>query len=403
MRFSYTAIGADGKEYQATAEAADRFVLYKDLHSQGIAVVSAHEEGSKGAAKRFLSISLGGVKATEKIMFVKNLSAMLKAGLPLARAITVLERQMTSREWKKIFTSIQDNLAKGVSLSQSMAAFPKAFSALVVSMVAAGEESGSLAQSLSIVGEELEKSYELKRKVRGALLYPAIIITLMLAIGALMFVYVLPKLTATFKDFNVELPLTTRLIIASSDYFQAHWLMIILAVVAIVVAFIVFFRSSVGKRFFDKLVLKFPVIGKIAIEVNCARATRTLSSLLSSGVDAVAAIKIASDVVQNVHYKSMLSGVSVDIQKGSTLESLFSNRPDLYPPFVGEMIGVGEETGTLSKSLLEVAVFYENEVTEKTKDLSTVIEPLLMIVIGVGVGFFALAMVSPIYSLSEKI
>jgi type IV pilus assembly protein PilC len=261
-------------------------------------------------------------------------------------------------------------------------------------MVAAGEESGSLSQSLAIVGEELEKSYELRRKIRGALMYPSIILGVMLAIGVLMFMFVLPKLTATFKDFNVELPVTTRAI---------NWLVVLIGVMALVAAFLAFARSAVGHRVIDRLVLKLPLTGLIAIEINCARAARTLSSLLSSGVDAVAALKITGDVVQNVHYKKMLLDTAESIQKGASLESLFSAREDLYPSFVSEMIGVGEETGTLSKSLLEVASFYEGEVSDKTKDMSTVIEPVLMVAIGVGVGFFALAMISPIYSLSDKI
>jgi type II secretory pathway component PulF len=149
--------------------------------------------------------------------------------------------------------------------------------------------------------------------------------------------------------------------------------------------------------------LRIPIIGNIIQEINSARTTRTLSSLLSSGVEVVTAVKITSGVVQNVHYREMLLDAAEKIQKGSPLESLFSPRNDLYPPFVGEMIGVGEETGTLSKNLLEVAIFYENEVSQKTKDMSTVIEPFLMVFIGVGVGFFALAMISPIYSLSNNL
>jgi type IV pilus assembly protein PilC len=174
-------------------------------------------------------------------------------------------------------------------------------------------------------------------------------------------------------------------------------------VIVLIVALYSFSRSAFGKRFIDRLILKLPIIGKIAIEANSARTARTLSSLISSGVEIVSAFVITSGVLQNVHYSAMLKSISEKIQKGATLESLFEPHTDLYPTFVAEMIGVGEETGTLSKSLLEVAHFYESEVEEKTKDMSTIIEPVLMVFIGLGVGFFALAMISPIYSLSNNI
>ncbi len=403
MLFTYKAVKAGGGEYEATMEAADKFALYKEVHAKGDAVVSVHEKTAAGKLAKAFSISIGGFKASDRIMFAKNLAAMLRAGLPLTRALSVLERQIASKQWKKVFASISDNLAKGVSLSASLGQYPKVFSQLFVSMVAAGEESGNLAGSLLIVGEELEKSYELKKKVRGAMMYPLIVLCLMLAIAVLMFIYVLPKLTSTFKDFHAELPLSTRLIIGASDFFQAHILGIFGAAAAIAVLIALFVRSKAGKSAIDKAILKMPVVGLISQEINSARTARTLSSLLSSGVAMISALKITSDVVQNVHYKKMLEETAEQVQKGASLQSAFSPRTDLYPSFVGEMTGVGEETGTLTKSLLEVATFYESEVDQKTKDMSTIVEPLLMIIIGLGVGFFALAMISPIYSLSNSI
>ncbi|MEN9621806.1 MAG: hypothetical protein RLZZ67_240 [Candidatus Parcubacteria bacterium] len=403
MFFVYKSVKKDGTRSSGTIEANDKFAVYKKLHEEGNTVLSVTEEGKKGAVKNFLNFSFGGAKMADRIMFAKNLSAMLKAGLPLARALTVLERQMTGKSWKPILTSLSESLSKGTSFSAALAVFPKTFSSLFVSMVAAGEESGSLSQSLSIVGEQLEKSYNLQKKVRGAMMYPGIILSVMIIIGIMMLVFVIPKLTATFKEFNTELPFATQIVIWVSDFFAAHYIVVVLALLTTVISTYVFSKTPTGKRFIGRLVLKLPIIGNIAKEVNSARMSRTFSSLLSSGVEVVTAIKITADVVQNVHYKEMLKTTAEDIQKGSTLQSLFMPRSDLYPSFVSEMIGVGEETGTLSKTLFEVAIFYENEVDQKTKDMSTIIEPFLMVFIGVGVGFFALAMISPIYSLSDKI
>jgi type IV pilus assembly protein PilC len=405
MLFSYKAVKADGSEYEATAEAVDKFALFRDLHAKGETVVSAHEKGGSKRSAGFFSMSLGsrGTKMANRIMFARNLSAMLKAGLPLARALLVLERQMTSKAWKPIFSSLQDDLSKGTALSVALSKFPKTFAPVFVSMVAAGQESGSLAESLSIVGNQLERAHQLSKKIKGAMMYPGIILTVMFAIGIMMFIFVLPKLTDTFKQFNVELPLATRMIIGSSDFVSANMPLLGVSLLVIIASLFAITRSAGGRSMIDRVILRLPVIGTIAREVNSARTARTLSSLLSSGVDVVASIKITADVVQNVRYKKMLARTAEDIQKGSTMQSLFMPRTDLYPSFVGEMIGVGEETGTLSKALLEVATFYEGEVEQKTKDMSTIIEPVLMVVIGVGVGFFALAMIAPIYSLTSTI
>jgi type IV pilus assembly protein PilC len=403
MLFSYKAVRKDGTHYEGTLEAADKFALYRDLHAKGDTVLTVKEKTKGGGLKKLLSFSFGGAKMVDRIMFAKNLAAMLKAGLPLVRALSVMERQMNGKTWKPIFKTLNDNLAKGLTLSQSLAVFPKTFSPLFVSMVAAGEESGSLSQSLLIVGEQLEKSYLLQKKIKGAMMYPAIILCVMLGIAVMMLVYVIPKLTATFKEFNTELPFATRLVIGASDFFAKYYLVIIIAVAAIIAGFYTFSKTALGKHVIGWLILRIPVIGLIAKEVNSARTARTLSSLLSSGVEVVSSIKITAGVVQNVHYKDMLAKTAEEIQKGATLQSLFEPRLDIYPAFVSEMIGVGEETGTLSKTLLEVALFYEGEVDQKTKDMSTIIEPFLMVFIGVGVGFFALAMISPIYSLSNNI
>ncbi len=407
MLFAYKAVKKDGTHYEGTMEAADKFAVYRETHTRGDVVLEVKEKGTKGALKNtlksLLSVSFGGAKMVDRIMFAKNLSAMLHAGLPLSRALSVLERQMAGGTWTPILKKISDNLSRGESLSASLSSFPKTFSPLFVSMVGAGEESGSLTESLAVVGEELEKSYEFHKKVRGAMMYPAIILCVMIAIAILMLVYVIPRLTLTFKEFNTELPLSTRAIIETSDFFARYYGFIIFGILAIVAAIYAFSKTIMGKHILGRIALGFPIIGTIVEEINSARTARTLASLLSAGVPVVTAVKITAGVVQNIHYRDMLSKTADEIQRGASLESLFAPRTELYPPFVGEMIGVGEETGTLSKTLLEVALFYENEVGQKTKDMSTVIEPLLMVLIGIGVGFFALAMISPIYSLTNTI
>jgi type IV pilus assembly protein PilC len=391
----------NGTEYSTKVEAEDKLSLYKDLQSKGETVLSV-DEVRKGSLD--LSFSFGkGIKTEDKILFAKNLAAMITAGLPLARALTVISRQSKSKNFKNILSSIGDDLNKGTPFSQSLKSHPEAFPPLMVAMVGAGEESGNMAGSLKIVGEQMEKNHLLAKKIKGAMMYPAVIMVAMSAVALLMIIFILPKLTETFKGFNADLPALTKAIIFVSDFVQAHLILVLVSIAAFVALIIVLIKSARGKRIIDTVSIRMPIIGTMVKEVNSARVARTLSSLISSGVDIVGALAIASDVVQNHYYKEMVRELSEKVEKGVELAPIFIGREDIYPVFVGEMIGVGEETGTLSNVLLEVAVYYEAEVDQKTKDLSSIIEPFLMLFIGVAVGFFAVAMISPIYSLSDKI
>ena len=234
-------------------------------------------------------------------------------------------------------------------------------------------------------------------------MYPSIVVTVMVIIGILMMIFVLPAITGIFKQMGNELPATTRALIATSDFLVANTIAALVGIVAFVVGVGYALKSKGGKVFTSWTVTRLPVIGTMAKETNAARTARTLSSLLNSGVDVIQALTITEEVVQNVFYKKIIKNAAERVEKGTPLSEVFIERSDLYPILVGEMILVGEETGSIAKMLGELAEFYETEVERKTKDLSTIIEPLLMVVIGAGVGFFALALIAPIYSISEGI
>jgi type IV pilus assembly protein PilC len=284
-----------------------------------------------------------------------------------------------------------------------MRKYPEVFSVLFVSMVRAGEESGNLSFALQNVGLQMDKSYQLTKKIRGALMYPAVIFSLMIVIGVLMMVYMVPTLTATFVGLGIKLPLSTRIIIAISDFLKSYLLFVIVGAVIFAFLSMVAFRTKRGQRMFDWVILHVPIISEIVKQINSARTARTLSSLLSSGVDVVVAIGVTKDVIQNSYYKEVLEKIQTTIQKGEQISTIFSANSHLYPLFVGEMVAVGEETGKTGEMLLSVALFYEDEVDQKTKDMSSIIEPLLMIFIGAAVGFFALSMLGPTYSLADAI
>jgi type IV pilus assembly protein PilC len=245
--------------------------------------------------------------------------------------------------------------------------------------------------------------YTLKKKIRGALIYPAIIVVAIIGIGSLMMVYVVPTLAQTFKEMNAQLPLSTQIVVAISDFLVAHTFVAFGAGVALLTFLVGALRTASGKRAADFIFLHTPLSGGMVREVNAARTARTLSSLLSSGVDVLASLEITGQVVQNSYFREVISEAGLGVGKGEPLSAAFARRGDLYPAFVGEMMAVGEETGALSEMLKRLASYYEDEVDRKTKDMSTIIEPFLMIIIGSAVGFFAVSMITPIYSLSQNI
>lgn len=403
-RFHYTAEKAGGEIYSGIADVHDRFELYSIVRREGGKIVAFNEEDDGGLFSiRRLNAVFTSIKEYDKILLARNLGAMLNAGLPLSRALSVMERQTKNPRLSSTITQISSDVRRGASLHEALAKFPRTFSDLFVAMVRAGEEGGSLPDSLVVVSEQMERIYSLKKKIRGALIYPAIIVIAIIGIGSLMMIYVVPTLAQTFKEMNAELPTSTKFVIALSDFLVGNTFIALAGGILLLVAFIGALRTSAGKRIADLVFLHTPLIGRIVREVNAARTARTLSSLLSSGVGVLASLEITAQVVQNSFFREILKDASLGVNKGESLSVTFARRSDLYPAFVGEMMAVGEETGALSEMLKRLASYYEDEVDRKTKDMSTIIEPFLMVVIGGAVGFFAVSMIAPIYSLSQNL
>jgi type IV pilus assembly protein PilC len=350
-----------------------------------------------------INAKLSRVKSDELVMVTRNLGSMITAGLTVSRALSVIERQTKNPKLKLVVTSMVARINKGDGFGESLKDFPKVFNDLYVAMVRAGEEGGNLAESLQTLAIQMDRTNTLKKKIKGAMIYPSIVIVVMVVIGILMMIFVLPQITDVFKSMDTELPATTQFLMASSDFLVNNTLLALAAMVIVIGGFIYSLGTTWGKIATSWIIPKLPVIGNLAKETNAARTARTLSSLLNSGVDVLQSIEITQQVVQNVFYKKILAEAAVRVEKGTPLSEVFIERTDLYPILVGEMILVGEETGQIAGMLAELADFYENEVERKTKDLSTIIEPLLMVAIGAGVGFFALALIAPIYSIGDAI
>ncbi|HWU24464.1 MAG TPA: type II secretion system F family protein [Candidatus Paceibacterota bacterium] len=404
MKFRVTVKTPEGSEETNTLEAENRFEVYSLVEKNGGQIVGLEEVSSGLALPKWLNIKFGsGVKTDEKITFTKNLSAMLGAGLTLSRALSVIERQSKNKYLKEIIEKLQANVKGGMGFHESLAEFPNVFSKLFVAMTKAGEESGKMSETLAVVAKQMDTSNTLTKKVKGAMIYPCIILFAILVIGILMLMFVVPTLSATFKSLGVDLPLSTRIIVAASDFMAHNAIIVVIALAAVIAGLFFAIRSKQGSAALLFVGRHLPVVGDLVRETFSARAARTLSSLLSSGVEMLTAIGIASEVVGENVFGKVLAEAEEQVRKGEPLSTAFSAHEDLYPVFVSEMILVGEETGKVADMLGQVAEYFERDVEERTKDLSTIIEPILMLFIGVFVGIFAISMIAPIYSLSGKI
>ncbi|MFT5179789.1 MAG: type IV pilus assembly protein PilC [Candidatus Paceibacteria bacterium] len=404
MKFNYKASNSEGNIVDGESEAKDKFDLSNILRDQNLNLLTA-EEFEKKTLKKFIKqlSMLGTVSTQEKIIFARNLGSMLEAGLPLSRALLTLSRQSKNKKFKKVIESINDNIKKGNSLADSLGKYPKVFPSIFVAMVEAGEQSGNLIESLEVVSTQMDKTNELKKKIIGALIYPGVIMSAMLVIGVFMLIFIVPTLSGTFKELDVDLPSSTQFIISFSEAFKNHYMLFVAVFLGLISLFVFAFNSKKGRRVIDFTLLHLPLITPLVRQTNSARTARTLSSLLKSGVSYVKALEITKKVVQNSYFKGVIDKALEQVAIGQPVSKVFEENEKLYPIFVSEMIAVGEETGELSDMLLRVASYYEEEVDRKTKNMSTIVEPFLMIVVGAGVGFFAVSMISPMYQLVDNI
>jgi len=392
-----------GEIIEGVREAPDRLTLSRDIRAENLTLFFAEGLSRPEARKKWWSFLANRVGLKEKIVFAGNLSSMITAGLSLSRALEVLERQTKQKYFKNIVYQILQKVNMGESFSNALNAWPEIFPPVFSAMVAAGEESGNLPQSLAIIKDQMNKTYELRRKIVGAMIYPAIIVLAIIVIAILMLIFMVPQLAATFRDLNVQLPLSTRLIIGISDWLANHYLLFSALVIALIGLSMVWLRSVNGQRTIDRLAIRMPIFGDLIKQYNSAVIMRTLSSLISAGVKMTDSITITEKVVQNTLYKPFITRAATEIQKGLVLSVLFETEPKLFPVLVPELTAVEEETGNLPNLLAQGAAFYEGEVDQVTKNLSTIIEPFLMIVIGIAVGFFVVSMIGPMYSLSSAI
>lgn len=398
--FIYTAAERSGKTVKGEREAKDEKELTQTLRAEGLLVLEAKEKG-----KELFKLDLGNflrllkpVSIVDKMFFARNLSVMISAGLSFTRALEALNQESTNPKLKKIIADINASVSKGKSFADSLREHQQIFGDLFINMVEVGDASGKLALILQLLANQMKKDHTLRKRVRGALIYPAMILSVLIIIGILMMIYVVPTFTQTIKELGGELPLSTRIIIGFSDFFLNNKTFLIVGFLAIILIVTLIARTRQFKEFFSRLILKFPIFGPLAKKVNTARFCRSLFYLITAGVSIIRSLEITSSVLGNSVYRKAVHEASAEIQIGKPLNKILAAYPNIFQPLVIQMISVGEETGKVASMLLRLALFFEEDISATTKNLSTIIEPLLMVIIGVIVAVFILSMLQPIYS-----
>jgi len=396
-QYTYIAKSLSGQTKKGKMPAKDLKDLAHILRSQGYILISADVQKEKKL--RFSLPLLKTVPLAQKLMFTRNLEVMVEAGVALPKAIHTLSRQTKNKYFKKVLRQIEDEIIKGESFSAAIKKHPKIFPELYYSMIHVGEKTGSLSESLKVLAFHLERSHRLRSKVRGALMYPTVVVSAMILIGAIMLIKVVPQLSAAFESLEIELPKITQLVIDTGNILAENWYIVFLVLFGLPVLLIVLMKKRTTRRVIDRLLLKLPLLSSLVKKINTAYVARTLSSLIHGGVSIVEALEITSNSVSNDLFRKTLLTAKEEVKKGKKLSEVLERFPEIYPPVFIQMIQVGEETGQTSEILTKLADFLEEEVTNTTQNLSSIIEPILLLLIGGVIAVFAISMIKPIYSM----
>lgn len=398
--FNYSGVNKAGKRVQGKIEASTEGDLRVMLRAQGIRPTEIRK-GSAGIRKelKLFAPRAGYVPVKQLVTLTKQLQVLLSSGVPIVQAIEVLADQASGKGIRDVLVSVKDKVSAGAYLNEAIGAYPNAFPRLYVALVKAGEISGSLDQMLKRVGRYLEDTERLRRIIKSALVYPIIVISVGVGVMALMLVYVIPKFADLLRGTGQELPLPTQLVMNLSDFFVKNFFFLIVGLGIGIALFIRYVRTPEGKAFFDQALFKFPLFGELMQKAGTARFSRTMQTLLASGVNLLDAIDICKATIDNRVLEGAVGKIRTDIEAGKALGASI-DRLSVFPKMAVQMISVGETTGNLDKMLEKVADFYETEVEAVVQNLTKMIEPLLLVGLGGMVGGLLIAMYLPIFKMA---
>ena len=395
MKFSYKAQNPSGQIQKGSIEAINRRSAIEFLLKSGLKVLEVNAVKENELITSLKKI-WRGVKAQDFVLFSRQLSVLVDSKVPLLTALHSIETQVQNTFFAAKIRLIIHDIDGGSSFSDALAKHPDVFSSLYVNMVKAGESSGTLQKVLNDLADNIEKNYELTSRLKSAMYYPAFILVSMFVIGFIVMTSVLPKLLSVLKDFGGELPLQTRILMAVSSFFVSYWWVVLTIVISLAVLLFYYLKTDSGKADFDIILLKIPVLKKILNDIYIARFSENLSTLIQSGLPITTALLITADIVGNEVYRGVIQKAANEVKRGESIGSVFS-RYEIIPPIVVQMIQVGESTGKIDFTLSKITGFYTREADVLVKNFTSLIEPIIMVILAIGVGILVSAVMLPIY------
>ena len=397
MKFSYKAV-REGKIVNSSIEADDEQTVAEYLKSKREMVVSITP--AAGHISPSIKSLFNKVNFSNLVDFTRQLSIMLKAGLSISDSLSILKDQAPNEAMLKLLTQVDEDVKEGNSFSSSLKRFPDTFSRLYIALVRAGEASGKLDEIMARLADTLERQRQFQSKTKSALIYPAFIVAAMIIVMFIMLTFVVPQLLGLYDSFDVELPATTRFLIMISNFMQLFWIPIILMVVGLLWFARRLLKTTAGKKRFDILLLRIPLINRVIKVSALVNSTRTLSVLVTAGVPILQSLDIIVETTSNILYQEAFQTIRSKVEKGSTLGRAL-DEVAIFPPIFVQMTGVGEKTGHLDETLGHLASYFESEAELAVKAVTIMIEPMILVFLGFGVGFVVISVVTPIFTLSQ--
>lgn len=399
--YKFAARDISGKKFEGEVEAFDEKTLVLTLQKEGLVPVQIKKRESLTIPFIKALPKVGGTSANEVVNFTRQLSTMIASGLPLADALIILEKQTKSQEFAKILGGVVADIEGGLSLSGALSKHAKVFDVIYIKLVEAGETGGVLDKILNKLAETLEKDREFKSKTKGAFIYPAIVVMVMIIVISVMMVFVIPKLTSLYTEINAPLPLPTRVLIFISDLMRSFWWLLLIFVSGAIYAFRVFSKTEKGSQIISRLVLRIPIWGNIRKTLILAQFTRTFGLLIGAGIPIITALKVVADLLASPTYKEGIDYAITKVERGSSLYQPLATNP-AFPPIIAQMIRVGEETGKMDEVLGRLSLYFEADAEHLVRNLTTALEPIILVVLGLGVGILVLSVILPIYNLTAQ-
>lgn len=397
--FKYKAKTRDNKPASGLVEADNEALAIETLEDKELQIVSLELDSGSNESK--FSIVIGGIKAKEIVVFSRQFSVLVSANVAIVQSLKLLIDSTKNIKLKMAISEIADDIDEGSRLSDALEKKPDIFSKFYTSVIRAGESSGKLDEVLNYLADELEKDYDMASKIKGAMIYPAFVMTMMLGAGAFMMVFVVPKLTAVIAESGGELPLPTRILIGASDILINYWWAVIAFLVIMVVGYKYFNKRPDTRKYIDIAKLKLPIFGKLMQRIHLVRFTRSLQTLLVGGVNISKSLDIVVDVVDNMVYQDLIRQTKKEIEDGNSISTAFLASPEV-PQMVSQMMSIGEKTGKLDLILEKITDFYTREINNIIANLMTLMEPLIMVLMGVAVGIMVAAIMLPMYNMASN-